>query len=83
MTPETPRALRILTFEEYRALINAVAEESLTIAAYTALLGETGMRKAEGLRLRWDDVDLRRRKVMLKETKSGRPRYIPLSYNFV
>ena len=53
--------------------------QAVEIGAFTAVLGETGLRKSEGLRLTWDAIDVKRRKVTVKDSKSGKPRYIPLS----
>lgn len=39
----------------------------------------TGMRRGEILGLRWDDVDLERRLVRVREAKSGEGRFIPLN----
>lgn len=54
----------------------------MTIGAYVAVLGETGMRKSEGLRLEWSHI----RKtgaddwvVLIGKAKSGRVRSVPLS----
>ena len=79
MALERSRALRILTFEEYRLLVEAVDREEITIGAYAAVLGETGLRKSEGLNLMWRDVDRSRNKLTVRDSKSGKPRYIPLS----
>lgn len=79
MARERPRSLRTLTVEEFRCLVQAVAEADLTIGVYVALLGETALRKSEGLALQWGDIDTRRRKLTVRDSKSGRPRYVPLS----
>jgi integrase len=39
----------------------------------------TGMRKGEILRLRWHDIDLDNRFFFLKQTKSNKPRKVPIS----
>jgi integrase/recombinase XerD len=39
----------------------------------------TGLRSAELLTLKWSQVDLDRRELRLEETKSKRPRIVPLS----
>jgi integrase len=77
MLPEEIKALRVMTLEEERQLVDAIEEP--TIAAYVALLGETGLRKQEGLNLRWDHINLGQRIVSVEDTKSGKPRYVPLS----
>ena len=40
---------------------------------------ETGMRRSELLAMRWDDVDVGARTVLLRSTKNGHPRTVPLS----
>lgn len=80
MLPEVEKALRILTYEEYRTLIDAVAEEDPVIGAYTAILGETGLRKSEGLRLRWEHIRTQEKLLIVDgQAKSGKVRTIPLS----
>lgn len=79
LLPEEERALRILTVQEYRKLIKAVAGEDEVIGVYCAVLGETGIRKAEGLRLEWSDIDVHQARLTVRQSKSGKPRYIPLS----
>jgi len=82
MLPEVQEALRIMTYDEYRQLIQAVAEEDPVIGAYTVILGETGMRKSVGLRLQWDHIHKagpEKYIVMLGKTKSGKVRSVPLS----
>jgi integrase len=77
MLPKAEEALRIMNYDEYRRLIDAVANEDLTIGAYVALLGETGLRKQEGLRARWTDIH--GRVLVVGKTKNGRVRSVPLS----
>jgi hypothetical protein len=49
------------------------------IAAYAAVLGETGLRKQEGLRLKWNQTNLDQQILSVEYTKSWKARYIPLS----
>ena len=79
MLPEEQKALRVITLEEERRLVEAVAEVDPTIGAYVAVLGETGLRKSEGLNLKWVNVNVQERILAVENTKSGKPRYIPLS----
>jgi integrase len=79
MLPEEQKALRVMTLEEERKLVEAVAEVDPTIGAYVAVLGETGLRKSEGLNLKWGNVNVQERILAVEETKSGKPRYISLS----
>ena len=71
--------LRILTLAQERTLVDAVTGVDPVVGAYTAILGETGMRKSEGLRLQWNHVDLGQRRLTVAQSKNGHPRYIPLS----
>jgi integrase len=79
MLKEERKALRVMTLEEERGLVEAVRDSDPIVGAYVALLGETGLRKAEGLRLQWQHVNVNQRLVSIEETKSKRPRYVPLS----
>ena len=82
MLPEIEKSLRVLTYDEYRHLIQAVAEIDSVVGAYLVMFGETGMRKSEGLRLRWDDIHQTgsgRYKVIMGTTKGGKVRSVPLS----
>lgn len=79
LLPEPERALRVMTLEEERHLVDCVARCDLTIGAMVALLGETALRKSEGLRLRWQDIDARSRILTVGESKSGKVRYVPLT----
>ena len=77
MLREEPKAVRVLTIAEERRLVESIDEP--TIASYVAILGETGLRKEEGLSLCWKHVNLTDRLLSVEHTKSGRPRYVPLS----
>jgi integrase len=59
------------TLEEERSLVEAVRESDPIMGAYVALLGETRLRKAEGLRLQWQHVNVNQRIVSIEETKSN------------
>ena len=50
-----------MTLEEERRLVQKVTDESLIVGSYVSLLGETGLRKSEGLKLKWDYVGTARR----------------------
>ena len=71
--------LRILTLAEERTLLDAVTGVNPVVGAYTAVLGETGLRMSEGLRLQWNHVDLGQRRLTVAQSKTGHPRFIPLS----
>ncbi len=76
MLREEPKAVRSLTIADERRLVEAIEEP--TIASYVAILGETGLRKEEGLSLCWKHINLGDRLLSVEHTKSGRPRYVPL-----
>jgi integrase len=77
--PEEEKALRVMTLEEERRLVQRVMDENVVIGCYVGLLGETGLRKTEGLNLKWDYVDKDRRVLTVAASKSGRTRRVPLS----
>jgi integrase len=76
---ENEKALRVMTLDEERGLVQKVMEENLTIGCYVGLLGETGLRKTEGLKLKWDYVDTRSRTVTVEASKNGKTRHVRLS----
>ena len=67
---------RILTVAEMSRLIDA-ASPDIRLALIIAL--NTGMRRGEILSLQWKDVDLVKGYVHIPETKSGKPRDIPMN----
>ena len=50
-----------------------------TVRDYLLLLLFTGLRREEGARLRWQDIDLKARTLTVHETKNGDPFVLPLS----
>ena len=73
LTPGEPFRLgRVLSEAEARSDVSSDA------AATIRLLLFTGCRRREILRLRWDEVDLERRELRLRESKTG-PRTVSLS----
>ena len=77
--PEEQVSLRIMTLEQERRLVMCVADCNFVIGAFVAILGETGLRKSEGLRMKWADVDFEKKMLTVPRSKTGEPRYIPLS----
>lgn len=77
--PEEQKALRVMTLEEERRLVESVSDVDHTVGAYVAVLGETGLRKSEGLNLKWSHVNFQQRILSVEDTKSGKPRYVGLS----
>ena len=80
----TRRLERFLTEDEFRRLGQALddlqAEDRVPVHAAAAikLLMLTGCRSGEILTLRWDDVELERNEIKLRDSKTG-PRTVPLS----
>lgn len=53
--------------------------ENDVIRDYLLLTIFTGLRKQEGLRLKWVDVDVKDRSFTIQETKNGKPHTLPMS----
>ncbi len=71
---------RFLNSDEVRRLMEAIDEEpNKTAAAVLKLLLLTGMRREEGVRALWSNVDLENGNLFLPTTKSGRGRYVVLN----
>jgi len=73
---EPPGRLRYLRPEEVEKLLE-VCPGHIRPIVVTAL--NTGMRKSEILTLRWADVDLNNRKIMVTNTKNNESRVIPIN----
>jgi integrase len=69
-----------ITVNDEHALINA-AQKSRTknMSELLILAIETAMRRGELLALAWEDIDLGRRELLVRRSKNGIPRTIPLS----
>ena len=73
---EPPGRIRYLKEDEVNTLVNACADHLKPIVV-TAL--NTGMRRTEILELKWADVDIDNRKIILKKTKNNEVRVLPIS----
>lgn len=73
---ENNRRLRFLSREECSALI-AECDSHLKPIVITAV--NTGMRKSEILKLKWENVDLQHGFILLDRTKNGERREIPIN----
>jgi integrase len=86
--------VRYLTPEERQALLDGadVTVKAKDGRAWTSHMGpspalrlyvvvalRTGARRAELLRLRWADLDMKRRTLTFRETKNGRDRTVPMT----
>ena len=74
-----PRERRVNPGELERLLTACEASRCRWLPAVIQLAVETGMRRSELLAMRWDDVDLEAHTVLLRNTKNGLPRTVPLS----
>lgn len=68
--------VRYLTEEEIDKLLNCCADYLKPIVV-TAL--NTGMRKGEILRLKWEDIDLKNRVITIRTSKNNEARIIPMN----
>lgn len=73
---EPPGRLRYLRADEVEALLSACPAHVRPIVV-TAL--NTGMRKGEILNLKWAQVDLKNRKIMVTNSKNNEARVIPVN----
>jgi integrase len=77
--PGNPRQRRAQPGELEKLLKACEASRCRWLPAVIQMAVETGMRRGELLAMRWDDVDLEARTVLLRNTKNGHPRTVPLS----
>jgi integrase len=75
----TPRQRRAHPGELEKLLKACEGSRCHWLPAVIPLAVETGMRRSELLAMRWDDVDLEARTALLRNTKNGFPRTVPLS----
>jgi integrase len=67
---------RFLTVEEAKCLLDACSPHLRPIVLCAL---ESGMRRGEILNLSWLDINLENRLIYVRQTKTGIPRYVPLS----
>ena len=78
--PDHKRHERYLSPEEAQQLLQVVSKSQNKLLPYiVALLLLTGCRRREVLEARWEYVDLERGLLTIPLSKSGKPRYVPLS----
>lgn len=72
--------MKRLSIEAETALLACCHELNLDYLADIIVVAvETGMRCGEILSMRWEDVDFINRRVLLRDTKNGESRQVPLS----
>lgn len=78
--PKEPRGrVRFLSESERNALLEACKESSNPYLYPAFVLSiSTGIRQAELMNLRWENVDLFKGRITLHETKNGETRVVPL-----
>jgi integrase len=76
---ESQGRVRYLSDDEREKLLNACRKSELTELHLIVMLAlTTGMRRGEILGLRWPDVDLERRVIVLNKTKNHDRRSVPI-----
>ena len=71
--------IRLLSDEERVRLLSAAKAGPSYLFSTIALILCTGLRRAECLSLKWGDVDLEKRILIVRDGKGGKSRVIPLS----
>ena len=77
------RDRRLINLEEHYLLEALDSVKSPYVKPMVMFAIETAMRRGELLSLLWENVNLDNRTVLLKETKNGEDRYVPLSSSAV
>lgn len=77
LTYELPQP-RILSIKEIRLFMKTMKAEHPHLAPLMEFYLLTGARRAEAMRLTWEDVDFESNTVSFKKTKGKRPRTIPM-----
>jgi integrase len=78
-TVNNSRTRRLEEGEEDRLLTACKSSRNPLLYPIVVIAIETAMRLSELLNLEWEDVDLKKRVIFLKDTKNGSSRRIPLS----
>lgn len=82
-TVRNDRKRRLNPGEEARLLDTAAAGRSNWIASLIAFAIETGMRRSELLALTWADIDLDARVALVRNSKNGESRAVPLTFEAI
>ena len=77
--PEDNGRIRWLSPEEERKLQKVIMEKCPHHWPAVQLAIHTGIRRGEQFNLRWENVDIERRQLVIKRTKNGNPKYVPLN----
>lgn len=68
---------KYLTKQQVQSLLNVIPDEDFRNLIQFYLY--TGCRRQETLNVKWQDVDLKSRKIQIHETKSGKSRIVPIN----
>lgn len=74
--PEKPKQLRVITEKEFTKLYSS-ASEFLKPVLMIAI--HTGLRRSEILNLKVSDINLRDRYILVRESKNGEIRHVPIN----
>ena len=74
-----PRERRLVGGDEGQLYAAIGKRSAWYLRPFLVLLVETGMRRGELLSIRWRDVDFAKNTVLIRTTKNGHPRRIPLT----
>ena len=76
----TEHVVKRITLADEHALINAARKSRTKYLAELLILAiETAMRRGELLALEWEEIDLERRELLVRRSKNGKSRTIPLT----
>jgi len=67
---------RVLNHEEELRLLDSSKKKLRQIIIFAL---NTGMRRGEILNLKWEDIDFEERTILIKKSKSGKPRKVPIN----
>lgn len=70
-----------LSRTQYATLLEVIqrGRNGQTLSAAVEIARETGLRKSELLRLTWDDINLEEKALIVRESKNGSLRWVPLT----
>jgi integrase len=74
--PENNARLHYLSMEECDKLLEACFASHMKALVTMAL--HTGMRRGEILNLKWHDIDLNSGSIIIRDSKNGQPRHVPM-----
>jgi integrase len=75
---EDPRDIQVLTPEQMTLLLSKASEEFRPVLALQAF---AGLRRSEVERVSWSDINLETDRIIARETKSGKWRYVLIRKN--